>query len=167
MKYNFLTYLLSFGRIKGKHNKLTVIIKGIKLPLIVNFAKIKVKGDNNTITITYDKFKLKYLFFPRGLDTLINGKNCSLKLDSPPRIINSEIHLFSEDSEIYIKATRQKIEGAKFWITTGSKLYVGENSQMGNGGLKIVAVNNYERKSKVIIGDNFMAAQNCLMRTSD
>ena len=53
------------------------------------------------------------------------------------------------------------------YIEDGSELYIDENASIGQGNFYLIANNNYNTNHKVIIGKNFRAAKDTIIRTSD
>lgn len=141
--------------IHGNRNRLI-----LRQNLSLENSNIDISGNYNYIDLK-QSIKLKNSYIDVG------GNNNKVKLSRSLYIINSLISMSYSKNFVYIKPTQQKIRDAKFYIEEGSKLYIGKDSELKNGGLHIVTNGNYGKKLRLIIGNNVHIAKDVIIRTSD
>ncbi len=156
--------------IKGHNNK--IIFKNSnkkRIPFIYPFdSTIRIYGNNNLIEFNCTNLSKLPISFPEGLKIYIWGSNNTVKIELPLKFENVLIQMEKDNNTFSIGTSDQKrVKDAKFYIEEGSSIIIGKDHQMHQGGLVIIANNNYKTMHKVLIGNNVYIARDCLIRTSD
>lgn len=156
--------------VKGYNNQ--IIFKNdrrVNKVLLYSFdSLLRIRGNNNIIEFNcknLSKFPMK---FPDGLKIYIYGNNNKIQIELPLKFENVLIQMEKDNNIFKLRTSDQKrVKDAKFYIEEGSSIIIGKNHQMHQGGLVIIANNNYKTMHNVVIGDNVYIARDCLIRTSD
>ena len=104
---------------------------------------------------------------PRGLKVNIKGNNNTVIFEKPIKFSNAKFSLSGDNNIISIKTTKSPLKNLLINVSSGSELYVGENSSIGQGDFYLVANGNYKVGHKIVIGKNFRAGKDTIIRTSD
>ena len=153
-----MCWFLPFGcklKIRGKNN---TIILGKNC--IFRNSRIKIKGNDNTITIG-NETKL----YKTNIDII--GNNNKINISNNIKFQNTIINELGDSKVFIISTTKHPIRDAKFYIEEGGTAIIGKNSELKNGGLRVVVNNGYKTKPKLLIGDDVYVATDCIIRASD
>lgn len=136
-----------------------VRILGIKF----NFKKKNI----NKVIFTVNGKEKKHCSIPRGLKLELNGKNNIVIIDKSIKFSNAQITINGDDNILSVKSTPEPIKDVIIFVEDGSEVYIDENASIGQGNFYLVANGNYKEKHKIVIGKNFRAARDTIIRTSD
>lgn len=162
LKRNFI-----FACIKGKNNKVVAIKDGKEFPFKKPGHSFKIKGDNNTIIINYDKIKKISRKMPAELKIIIKGNNNKIEIEYPQKITNVRISMSNDNNLFSMKATPNKFANASFTIDDGSQVIIGKDSEIGNGQLCVICNGHPSQPHKLVLGNNVHIARDTIIRTSD
>ena len=135
--------------------------------IIEKFTHSYVVGKNNKIIFIKNGKETKRFFMPKGLKVYIKGSNNTIILEKPIKFSNTNFSLVGDNNTISIKKTKRPLSDVTFYISSGSRVYIDENSSIGQGDFYLVANGNYKTGHKVVIGKNFRAGKDTIIRTSD
>jgi len=156
-----------FACIKGKNNKIISIKDKKEYNFIKPSKNFQINGNNNIIIINYDNVKKHSRKFPKGLMIYIKGNNNKIEIEYPQKINNTRIFMSGNNNLFSIKATKNKLADADFTINDGSKVIIGNDSEIGNGALCVVCNGHPSQPCKLVLGNNVHIAKEVLIRTSD
>ena len=163
-KYKLFRYFFIKSNIKGSGNKIKSYYrnKWHNIKLKYPNSEFWIKGSNNII-----KFHFKTKKLPSGLDLTINGSNNIIDIyDSS--FDNTYIQIYRDKNTLEIKKqTYQTIRGAHIYVSYGGSMFIGEDCELGNGGLELAVAGDHIEKHKLIIGNNTHIAKDTIIRTSD
>lgn len=135
--------------------------------IIGNFTGCYNYGKGNVVYISKNGKKRRCFFIPKGLTVIFDGDNSTIDIEMPNRFYKTRIYMEGTDSAFILKHSSHKVKEAKFCAGKNSKILIGENVQMKNTGLVVIANNAYKEPVVVSIGDNTYIARDVLIRTSD
>ena len=135
--------------------------------LVGNITHCYDYGKNNKVIFIKNGKEHKSFLMPRGLKVVFEKNNSVLRIEKPIKFINTVINIKGPNAEFSVKHTNHKVRDAKFWVDENSKIIIGQDVQMKNTGLVIIANNTYKEPVEVNIGDNVYLARDILIRASD
>lgn len=135
--------------------------------ILGNFTGCYNYGKRNAVHIIRNGKKHKCFFMPRGLTVIFDGDDSTIDIEKPNRFYKTTIHMEGSGAMFSLKRSGHKVKEAKFCVEENSKILIGENVQMKNSGLVVIANNAYKEPIIVSIGDNTYIARDVLIRTSD
>ena len=124
-------------------------------------------GKNNKIIFMKDGKEIKKFFMPKGIEISVKGDNNIVILEKPIRFSNTKVSVRGDNNVLSIKKTNRPLKDVKIGVDNGSEVYINENSSIGQGDFYLIANGNYKTKHKVVIGKNFRAGKDTIIRTSD
>ena len=126
-----------------------------------------IQGEGNSIIFIANGKETQKFFMPKGLKINISGNNNKIVLEMPIKFSGTKFNICGDNNKIVIRNTKRTIDNAQIYIEDGSELYIGENASIGQGNFYLVANGNYKKSHKIIIGKNFRAGKDTVIRTSD
>lgn len=124
-------------------------------------------GNNNKVVFIKSGKEIKKFFMPKGLNININGNNNKIILELPIKFSNTRFSISGDDNVLSIKSTEKHLNDVLIYLSDKSELYIDENCSIGQGNFYLVANGNYKVGHKVVIGKNFRAGKDTIIRTSD
>ena len=131
------------------------------------FTHSYVTGKNNKIIFIKNGKEIRRFCMPKGLTVHIKGNNNTIILEKPIRFNNTKFSISGNNNTISIKKTKRPIKNVTIGLDENSAVYIDENASIGQGDFYLVANGNYKVGHKVVIGKNFRAGKDTIIRTSD
>lgn len=163
-KIPFLKKILLYNHFNGSNNQINCFYHNRSKKIISKYedSSIKINGDNNVINFHY---KIKR--FPKGLNLKINGSNNIIDIYKSS-FESTTIKMYRDNNTLLIKQQNvQPITDATIYVGYGGSIYIGEDCELGNGGLELAVAGDYKEKHKMVIGDHTHIARDAIIRTSD
>ena len=135
--------------------------------ILKRFTHCYMFGKNNKVVFIKNGKEIKKFFMPRGLNINIKGNNNKVILELPIKFANARFSLSGDDNVLSIKNTERRLNDVSISLSEKSELYIDENCSIGQGNFYLVANGNYKNGHKVVIGKNFRAGKDTIIRTSD
>ncbi len=140
---------------------------GLLRKILKRFTHSYITGKNNQIIFIKDGKETKKFFLPKGLRITIDGDNNKVFIEQPIKFSHAKISLCGSNNVFSIKKTTIPISDVSMFIGAGSEIYIDENASIGQGNFYLVANGNYKTGHKIVIGKNFRAGKDTIIRTSD
>jgi len=153
----------------GKNNKIVFLKNGkeTKKFFMPKESNINIKGNNNKVVFVKNSREIKNFFMPKGLNINIKGNNNNVILELPIKFADTKFSLSGDNNTLSIKKTDKILNDVAIFLSEFSELYIDENASIGQGNFYLVANGNYKNSHKVVIGKNFRAGKDTIIRTSD
>lgn len=161
--------IFTHSSIIGKNNKVVLIKNGKenKKFFMPRGMKVNINGNNNSVTFIKNGNDNKRYFRAKTFKIDINGNNNKIVLELPLSFVNTRFSLSEDDNVLSIKNTERCLNDVTILLSNKSELYIDENCSIGQGNFYLVANGNYKDGHKVVIGKNFRAGKDTIIRTSD
>ncbi len=164
LKIPFMNKILVYNNVLGTKNRINVLYKNKKRRLIFMHPDsiLNIEGNNNTVN-----FHFKTGMFPKGLKLKIDGSNNNIDIYKSS-FEDATIKMYRDDNTLLIKQQSfQPIANATIYVGYGGSIFIGEDCELGNGGLELAVAGDYKEKHKMVIGDHTHIARDAIIRTSD